>query len=1067
MNAGDPFAASVDPLRAEDVLHEALQTPPPGRIAIVEQLCGSDTALCEEVKSLLRHLPDPENPDDPHQPLGEVAFEGETIGGCRIESLLGRGGTGRVFKALQEWPPRPVALKVLRPELLTESARRRFRRETRALARLDHPGIARIHAAGLHRLDGTDFPFVIMELVTDASTITEWWRSTRQPLRDRLLLFAELCEAVHHGHVRGLVHRDLKPSNVLVDGEGRAKVIDFGIAAITDDDGAQVTLTRAVAGTPGYMAPEQFEGGGLVDARSDVHGLGLLLYECLAGKPAYAQSGLSIAAAARTITHAVPTPLGLIHSNLRGDLETIAQHAMAKDPAGRYQSAFEMAADLRRHLSGHPIAAQPVPMLRRARLFARRNPIAAVALALAVASLTIGASAAVMFGLREQRAATTAAQALARAERALWASQLSELSRAVELRDPAVLRMSQERLASDRSWPVRLLRSLADESVASLDGKSAFANFSAMGGAVSPDGSMLALVMDAANGVALLDARDLHMVRILSPGLRSWAVAFDPVHERLVTADGKRLFVWDKPWMDPPRTIQLPDEYGDGIAASPDGTRVVVSSQGHCCVVDLQTGRVLARTPGASGTTTRVAWSPDGRWIAMGVEPRTVRLLHAEDLSEAAVIPADAQRVLALAFDPSSRWLAFAGDMRVLHVCDVAAPTRQRTLRLNHSVWGIAWKPQGGQLAIADRGSGVRLVDVPDDGSPLTLLGSYSGHPAEVWCVDWNRAGDRLYSIGQFGVRAWRDRPRAGPVVHELGAPALGLHNLVNGDAAVLTGDATLWTIADELGAQPVVRWRGAPFQAVVTAGNPEHDRWAWIEASGRLCILDGASGRRIDATLRPFEEFPSHMAFSPDGKLLAIIGHSMRDPLVIVDATTGVEQARLSVPWLNQPSGLLWRANDDLLAGDFNGGFTLQPDSRGSWTVGTIMPGYWTSMRSIGGNRVIVCALGGQLVERDVRTGDRGREYDGMSDMARTATVSPDGSLLAAVGTDRRLHIFDTQSGDQLLSITGHADGRMATDVIFSAHGDRVLTSDNVGGLAVWETRNPREHVSSTAADQ
>ena len=252
MNAGDPFVAPVDPLRAEEVMHEALQTPLPGRIAVIEQLCGSDTALFDEVKSLLQHLPDPENPDDPDQPLGEVKFEGQVIGGCRVESLLGRGGTGRVFRAMQEWPPRPVAVKILRPELLTESARRRFRRETRALARLDHPGVARIHAAGLHRLSGTDFPFVIMELVADAKTLTEWWRSTDRPLHDRLLLFADVCEAVHHGHVRGLVHRDLKPSNVLVDGAGTPKVIDFGIAAVTTDEGSPITITRAVAGTPRF-----------------------------------------------------------------------------------------------------------------------------------------------------------------------------------------------------------------------------------------------------------------------------------------------------------------------------------------------------------------------------------------------------------------------------------------------------------------------------------------------------------------------------------------------------------------------------------------------------------------------------------------------------------------------------------------------------------------------------------------------------------------------------------------------------------------------------------------------
>jgi WD40 repeat protein len=120
--------------------------------------------------------------------------------------------------------------------------------------------------------------------------------------------------------------------------------------------------------------------------------------------------------------------------------------------------------------------------------------------------------------------------------------------------------------------------------------------------------------------------------------------------------------------------------------------------------------------------------------------------------------------------------------------------------------------------------------------------------------------------------------------------------------------------------------------------------------------------------------------------------------------------------------------------------------------------------MRSIGTDRVVVCALGGQLVERDVRTGDRGRTYDGMSDMARAAAISPDGALLAAVGTDRRLHIFDTQTGDQLLSIMGHAPGRMVTDVIFCTDGSRVLTIDNVGAVVDWDTR---EHRPATTANQ
>ena len=246
MNPHDPFGSHVDPLRAEDVLDAVLQVPAADREAAIERLCEGDVALRDTVRSLLRHLPDPEGPDGSEYPQTERSFEGVVIGGCRIESLLGRGGTGRVFRATQEWPPRPVALKLLRPELLSESGRRRFRRETRALARLDHPSIARIHSAGLH-LDGTmEWPFVVMELVSDARHLNVWWRDCGLPLAERLNRFADLCDAVHHGHVRGLVHRDLKPSNVLVDGTGAVKVIDFGVAMIVGDDGAPVTLTLSL-----------------------------------------------------------------------------------------------------------------------------------------------------------------------------------------------------------------------------------------------------------------------------------------------------------------------------------------------------------------------------------------------------------------------------------------------------------------------------------------------------------------------------------------------------------------------------------------------------------------------------------------------------------------------------------------------------------------------------------------------------------------------------------------------------------------------------------------------------
>lgn len=1055
MSDASPFDRVVDPLIAEQVLQEVLLAPPETRHATLERLCGDDLALRTEVKSLLRHLPDPEDPEHPSEATSEIALEGRIIGGCRIEHLLGRGGTGRVFRAMQEWPPRPVAVKVLRPELLGESARRRFRREARALARLDHPGIARILSAGLHREGHAELPFVVMEVVEGARPITEWWRGSERPLGDRLEAFACVCDAVHHGHVRGLVHRDLKPSNVLVGSDDRPRVIDFSVAAITADDGSMMTLTRAIAGTPGYMAPEQFEAANAVDLRTDVHALGLLLFECLSGRAAYAREGLTIAAAARIITTEAVPSLAAAEPSHAGDLDTIVAHALAKEPGDRYQSAAELAADLRRHLSGHPIVAKPATPLHRARLFMRRNPVAAAAIAVAVAAVALGSIASVAFGIREFRAAKVAERALAETERALWRSRLSDFARAIETSDLAMINVLRGSMGEDASWPARLMRALSDESLARLDGTSLFETFSAMGGAISPDGTVLAVVMHANNGVVLLDPVTLAHIRTLSPGVHAWSLAFDPVHGRLLVAEDRTLFVWPKPWVDPPRRITLPFEYGTGIAASPDGTRVALASEGNTCVVDIDSGRVIARSDIVSGSTTRVAWSPDGSMIAVGVEPKSVRLYRPDDLSEIMRLPADGRRTLALDFDPSGRWLAFAGDLRKLHVVELANPTNHRVLPLDYSVWGLAWNPDGRRIAVADRGSGVRIVDVPTDGSALSLVGSYIGHGSEVWCVDWNRTGDRLYSIGQTQVHVWDGTPHAGAEHHELGSPGLTLAHQSDGTALALTADASVWSVAPAAGSLPRRTWSSAPFEAMSAAADAPRGRFAWMNAGGTLRIAEPASGQIVTVQHPVFAEGPSWMQFSPSGARIAVVGSSPADPLLLVDARTGGEIARLAVPWQNQAAGIAWIDDDTLMTGSFSHTLEVRRGADGRWSQGRTTPGSFFAVRTVTPERhVFAATMSGNVVERDLVDGSVVRTYDRLSDMATCTTLSPDGSLLVASGTDRRLHVFERDSTQQLLSLMGHRPGRRVMAVDFSAGGDRVSSLDTGGGLVIWDTR-------------
>src|SRR5262249_54087565 len=180
-------------------------------------------------------------------------------------------------------PHRTVALKVMRHGLVSRSALRRFEYESQFLARLRHPGIAQVFDAGVHEDGAGALPYFVMEYIAGAKPITDYARSLGT--RERVALFLQLCDAIHHGHQNGIIHRDIKPANVLVDPAGLCKVIDFGVARATDSDVALTSMQTNIGqliGTLQYMSPEQVEADpNNVDVRSDVYSLGVLLYELL------------------------------------------------------------------------------------------------------------------------------------------------------------------------------------------------------------------------------------------------------------------------------------------------------------------------------------------------------------------------------------------------------------------------------------------------------------------------------------------------------------------------------------------------------------------------------------------------------------------------------------------------------------------------------------------------------------------------------------------------------------------------------------------------------------------
>ncbi|MGB6690341.1 MAG: serine/threonine-protein kinase [Terracidiphilus sp.] len=407
--------------RIEAIFHAALARDRAGWEEFVRQECSGDELLQQEVLSLLAESDSDESfLEDPAMRIAARALAGSSkaagllpafIGRYRIIRLVGEGGMGAVYEAEQEEPRRIVALKMIRPGLATPERLRRFRHESEALGRLQHPGIAQIYEASTADAGFGPQPYFAMELIR-GEPLDRYAETHQFSVRQKLALMAKICEAVHHAHQRGLIHRDLKPGNILVDEEGQPKILDFGVARVTEDD-AQFTLQTEVGqiiGTLAYMSPEQVLGDSLeIDTRSDVYSLGVILYELLAGRAPYATSGRQIQDALHAIRETDPAPLGAVNRAFRGDIETIVGKALEKDKTRRYASAAALAADIEHYLNDEPILARPPSATYQFSKFARRHRVAvgaAAALVLMLAAFSVVQAIALVRITRERDRAT-------------------------------------------------------------------------------------------------------------------------------------------------------------------------------------------------------------------------------------------------------------------------------------------------------------------------------------------------------------------------------------------------------------------------------------------------------------------------------------------------------------------------------------------------------------------------------------------------------------------------------------------------------------------------------------
>ncbi|QEG38879.1 serine/threonine-protein kinase [Roseimaritima ulvae] len=600
----------------------------------------------------------------PPQPIGIESLAGAVVGDYTIGEPIGEGGMGVVYAAQQTQPVRrQVALKIIRAGLANQEMLARFQAERQALAMMDHPHIAKVLEVGT---TPSGQPYLVMELL-QGQKITDYADTHQLNTVERLRIFKLVCHAVQHAHRKGIIHRDLKPSNILVeqiDGTAVPKVIDFGLAKAVDvalTDATLVGDTSRTLGTPRYMSPEQAEPGSLdIDTRSDVYSLGVVLYELLTGSLPFERSALrsagpdelrrlireaeprkpsavtpvtTQAGTAPTVSETHPAQARRQPSQLSGELDWIVLKALEKDRERRYQSASDLAADLRRYLNHEAVHACPPSKLYRCKKYIRRHRVGAgIATLLAVCLLAVGVMTTWQV-VQVQRAR----------QESEWRAQMaSDLLEAVRLKT-AVALLSQRNLSGLRDeieqWPRRTLsRHPRDGSPTDL-----------------PPASLVTLLRSAAYPAPLRSLRHIQ-----------------PIHGLAATEDGQIAVTvdaagdvtqWNLASTTPePQRLGSHGEQADSVAISPDGKQAVTGSQhGKLMFWDLHSGELLRTIEQHSSGVESLRWSPDGNYLAAGARYSGVWVYNS-----------DGSLRLKIDNDHRHESLLFSADSRELFV-----PTRQ------------------------------------------------------------------------------------------------------------------------------------------------------------------------------------------------------------------------------------------------------------------------------------------------------------------------------------------------------------------------------------------------------
>lgn len=999
-----------------DLFLAALELPPGRRTSFLAGAAG-DEELRAEVDALLKadqaaegflaspvsaHSADDE-PDTPSR------FLGRSVGQYVLVRVLGRGGMGTVFAARQNKPERLVALKLMHPLLGTGAWRRRLEREADLLARLSHPNIAHVFESGVHREDAFEMPFIAMELIDCAHSLTRFARNANLSVPERLGIFLLVCAGVEHAHQRGVVHCDLKPGNILVSARPRIagtelpipKVIDFGIARLADANEitSMYPTAGALAGTLAYMSPEQRAGDrSAIDTRSDIFALGTILFELLTNRLPASES-LRLGAGAIGPSEEVPVP-GAHASRLFGDLHAIVDQARRDSPGDRYQTVAELAEDVRRYLAREPVMAR-----RGQRMYWFRKTVVRHWLAVSLSLVFVGLltlatlSSALLYRSAEQQRDISEARA-EQLRRSGYYKAIALADAAIEARMPRTLFDALDGCPKDlRGWEWHYLDSVRDDSLYDWQGHQGTA-----GAEYSPDGR-----------------------RLLSWGWDGVVRVWDASTGRLELA----LAAHDGPISD--------------ADASYDGTRIVSAGyDGTVRVWDALNGRQQHVLRGDSQRPTSVAFSPDGTQIASGGYTSRIFLWDAHAYEEIAVLD-NGVPAYRLVFSSDGRQLIVGGTEGDL-VCWLLAGRMVRwhvqahealitCLRVSHS---------GDWLVSAGWDARLRTWDL-HRGILTGTRDCQTDVPLQVAIAP----GDDFLTIAGGSIRTWalpewsEQAPRFG---HRSGVSSV--HYSPDGKHLVSAGtDGRL-----------VVRNASSP--STVMVGHQDTVRSVAILGAGKRAVSTGTDGtlclwdldavrclQRVDCGLAGHDNF---LAVNSRDPIIAVGGANERIEFWEASGSALSRSARSSLATGGLVTGLCFSSKPGLLA------WTTR---QGECVVGTIAgrvrarwaPGLGALSRPTfvpDGERLLVCCNDGAVRIWSWQS-DRVQVLQGHDGAVNSVTCSADGRRVASAGADGKVCVWDLAEGTLLWCLQGHR--RPVQSVAFLPRDDRLASGGYDHLINLW----------------